>query len=486
MSQLEGYVPVPIAGAAPLTGAQTAELSVYLPTQSGEHPVLYRRAGDGLPNVDLTRLQEHDIPYLLVRGQDIGRCEQVLEAKLEEVLQDADTPPADKAELVHHVGVAVSRELLSGPGEFAGLDRAANVLDNVVSWVLADPEASSYLLGMACHHRSTASHMFVASVLSVLFAGKVLDSDPETLRQVGMAGLLHDLGKLSVDPAILAKPGRLSPEERQHIQQHPIESVRLLDDEPHAKQAVRQMILQHHERVDGRGYPLGLSSEELLPGSKLLAIVDSFHAMIGPRSYREALTPADANRILAAQAGRQFDPAMLAAWQQLFQECLCDHPAVLDTADPATDAAPDPEHERAPAGPRGTLQARRPRLPCEGRLTAVCVYAGRLKDSTAAPDSFTALLHDLSGSGMCIHVPYPMYRGEVINARLRANERTVWLNGVVAWCRPESERHRYRAGIRFIERIGEGQIWQKVPARSISDPHVDPLSGINSAALCSV
>ena len=123
--------------------------------------------------------------------------------------------------------------------------------------------------------------------------------------------LLHDVGKLMVDDAILDKPGPLDPDERRQVDRHPVEGDRLLRGAVAAD--VCDVVRAHHERWDGAGYPYGLIGQEIPLAARLVAVADAFQAMLEDRPYRPALTKAQALDELSACAGSQFDPACVAA-----------------------------------------------------------------------------------------------------------------------------------------------------------------------------
>jgi len=109
--------------------------------------------------------------------------------------------------------------------------------------------------------------------------------------QIAMAGLLHDIGNVKVDPAILNKPSRLSAEEQQEMRQHTVYGFRLLEGAASLNQGVWLAALQHHERIDGSGYPMKVKGEKIHPYAKIVAIADVYHAMTSNRNYRKAESP---------------------------------------------------------------------------------------------------------------------------------------------------------------------------------------------------
>ncbi|RED52705.1 HD-GYP domain-containing protein [Cohnella lupini] len=108
---------------------------------------------------------------------------------------------------------------------------------------------------------------------------------------IAMAGLLHDIGNVKVDPAILNKPTHLSAEDVQEMRQHTVYGFRLLEGSTSMNQGVWLSALQHHERIDGSGYPMKVKGDKIHPFAKIVAIADMYHAMTSNRNYRKAESP---------------------------------------------------------------------------------------------------------------------------------------------------------------------------------------------------
>ncbi|MFQ5430234.1 MAG: HD domain-containing phosphohydrolase [Phycisphaerae bacterium] len=477
MSETHELREVPLATLRTLVDGETADVALYLPGTAEEGPpVLYRADGSGLTRPNFDRLSEAGVTHLMIRGDDLGRCEAALESRLENLLHDSDIRPDRKAACVQLVGTAVVHDLLSREETSRQIARASNLLDVVIDGVLSDPAVGVGLLNMSGHHRTTASHMFAVGTLAVLLGAEVFGPDQRALKELGLAGLLHDLGKIGIGSDLLNKPTPLSPEEIQLLRHHPIESIRLLGDDPAITSSVRRMILQHHERFDGRGYPLGLTGEEILTGSRVIAIVDCFHALVGRREYRGAMEPIEAKRLLRYQAGRQFDPALYALWDALFERCWQAGRKEALLSDRESDLGTSYHDDHRPVS--GKAVARRsPRTLCRGRTAVRCFYAGRLCGVSDAPEAFVSSLHDLSRAGLCMVTEHPMYRGEVVHVLVETAGEKHWIRGVVRWCRKQPCDKRYKAGIQFARRIRSEEARQHVPVQGMSDPELFPAAG---------
>ena len=150
---------------------------------------------------------------------------------------------------------------------------------------------------------------------------RAMQLDEETVDQIRLAGLLHDLGKIAIPDAILKKPGRLDPEEVRTMREHSDLGYRLL--EGLGVSPVDRWIRHHHERWDGTGYPLGLTGEEIPLGSRIILVADTFDAMTSDRAYRAAGTAQDAVDELHRRAWTQFDARVVTALETYLMSDMC-------------------------------------------------------------------------------------------------------------------------------------------------------------------
>ena len=161
---------------------------------------------------------------------------------------------------------------------------------------------------------------------------------------IRFGGLLHDIGKISIDDAILRKRGDLTAEEYEQIKQHPDYGARIIQSMRFANE-VGPIIRHHHERWDGLGYPLGLSGEAIPIGARIVAIVDAYDAMTTDRPYRCALNQSDVLQRLRAGRGTQWDPQLL----DLFLT-LVEGGQLKDTPPTGMDGGPVPLYMLSPSG----------------------------------------------------------------------------------------------------------------------------------------
>jgi len=146
--------------------------------------------------------------------------------------------------------------------------------------------------------------------------GRYIGLDFRELETLEHASILHDIGKIGIESFILQKQGKLTPKEYCLIKSHPLIGEEILGPID-TLESVRQIILQHHERYDGKGYPYGLRGEELSLKARILSVVDTFDAMMSERPYRKALSLCEIMDELGANAGTQFDPYVVESFIEM-------------------------------------------------------------------------------------------------------------------------------------------------------------------------
>jgi HD-GYP domain-containing protein (c-di-GMP phosphodiesterase class II) len=147
--------------------------------------------------------------------------------------------------------------------------------------------------------------------------GRALGLPERELERIRVASLLHDLGKLAIPEAILAKPSELDEPEWRIIAEHPKIGQVVLEQAGALRDAAT-IVLHHHEWYDGRGYPHGLSGEDIPIGARIVAIADAYEAMVAGRPYRTAVTHEQAMAELRRHSGIQFDPELVELFADLF------------------------------------------------------------------------------------------------------------------------------------------------------------------------
>jgi len=156
--------------------------------------------------------------------------------------------------------------------------------------------------------------------LRAVQVGEALGLSPNRLRALATGGLIHDIGKLSIPDSILKKPGPLDDEEYTIIKRHPEQGVKLLEKLGGFPEGVRRLVHDHHERLDGGGYPRGLRADQIALDTRILTACDVYDALISSRVYRQAWTHEDAIALLRRDAGTAFDARCVNALEQVLAQ----------------------------------------------------------------------------------------------------------------------------------------------------------------------
>jgi HD-GYP domain-containing protein (c-di-GMP phosphodiesterase class II) len=148
--------------------------------------------------------------------------------------------------------------------------------------------------------------------------GRELGLAADQLDILELGAILHDIGKIAVPEAILAKPARLTPGETVEMREHPLTGAHMLKDMSYLAGAI-PAVRHHHEHFDGNGYPDGLAGEAIPLEARIVAVADALDAMTSERAYREAQPFEAAAQEIIRQSGWQFDPQVVAAFRRIWE-----------------------------------------------------------------------------------------------------------------------------------------------------------------------
>lgn len=181
-----------------------------------------------------------------------------------------------------------------------------STVENLVDALLSSRKIRLHLTEI----RSVDDYTFGHSVNVCAYAlmlGILVGLTPSELHELGMGALFHDIGKIMVPKEILMKPGVLNPEEYEMMKTHPMKGYQFLNQIPEIPEVARRVVLDHHERMDGKGYPHGLKGDEIHLYSRIVAICDVYDALTSDRVYKVKTPPHHAIEYLTSMGNHQFD-----------------------------------------------------------------------------------------------------------------------------------------------------------------------------------
>lgn len=264
------------------------------------------------------------------KGLDVeaGESAEEVEAQAESQLQSAQAQsPVENAEpvsLEEELGRALrlcarSKQAVVAMfndarlGHAVEVAQAAALVEEITESVIRHPNALISLARLKTSDEYTYMHSVAVCALMVALA-RQLGMAEDQVREAGLAGLLHDIGKMAVPLELLNKPGKLSDGEFTEVRKHPTAGVRILLDSRQVSVSVLDVCLHHHEKYDGSGYPHRLAGEQISLLARMGAVCDVYDAVTSDRPYKKGWSPAEALRKMAEWTKGHFDPHVFQAF----------------------------------------------------------------------------------------------------------------------------------------------------------------------------
>lgn len=217
--------------------------------------------------------------------------------------------------------------IVKGFMEEVALGRSINVqiakqaVSKCVESIMKSPDALMWMTQLKNRDEYTAQHSMNVCILSIALA-RQLGLEKEELEDVGLCGMMHDMGKMKVPPEILNKPGKLEAEELAIMRSHPTLGMKLLMSSRDMPGCAIDAAYGHHERMDGKGYPRGLTAERIHSYTRIVAIADTYDAINSDRVYQNGRTHLETIKLLTEAGVNHLDPEMV----KKFIECLGVYP----------------------------------------------------------------------------------------------------------------------------------------------------------------
>lgn len=282
---------------------------LYLRTRTGRM-ALYQKGDAPFRAEQRQRLRDHNVEELYIAAVDRRDCLRYLEGHLNDVLHNETVPAPQRAKILYSSASMLIEDVLADPTVGASIARAQAFVDSTVDYVFRKAEHFTDLLDIMSFDYRTYTHSVNVCIFGVAL-GRRLGYGQRDLNRLGAGLLLHDTGKARIDPAILAKCGQLTAAEWKIIKTHPERGVELLGQAGGVEPDSLLVVLQHHEKCSGGGYPAGLTEGQIHSFAKIAAVADVFDALTTERSYKRAVASFPALRTMQAEMADSFDRTIL-------------------------------------------------------------------------------------------------------------------------------------------------------------------------------
>ena len=261
------------------------------------------RAGIRLTNGYINKLKELGVFYIYVEDERLDDV-QVEDIRLSELKQVTMKSMSHVMKNVHNCNGKQLKESLGNVKE-------------MIDYIIDVGEVNKSLYDIQTYDNYTYIHSLDTCIMAT-FLGLNSKLDEWSLKDLGIGAILHDIGKTAVPISILNKEGRLSDEEFNEIRKHPMYGAEMLKKNISIPSSIIKMVEQHHERVDGRGYPHGLTGNQISKFAKIVCICDVYDAVSNDRCYRKKFSPNDAYELILSGSGSAFDEELVRNFKNTF------------------------------------------------------------------------------------------------------------------------------------------------------------------------
>lgn len=281
---------------------------------------LYRGPGFPVTADDLANLRKRGITTVYVSAVEHRQYQDYLRQNLNRVLDDESVPAVRRVSCLNEV----VRDILSDIFRWGDLDQRMEDLQQLgrqtVRAICKGDVVLNELRGVLYHDYHTFTHSANVAFYCVVLAQSLGITDQDELSAIATGGLLHDAGKLDIPNSILTKPGALDDDERRIMRRHPRLGFSKLCRRNDLSQGQLLMVYQHHERLDGHGYPVRATARELHEWGRICAVADVFEALTSNRPYRAGLSYRTACEIMQKESGAAFDRDFLKCWLEIVEK----------------------------------------------------------------------------------------------------------------------------------------------------------------------
>jgi HD-GYP domain-containing protein (c-di-GMP phosphodiesterase class II) len=310
----EEFCPVDLDG---LVDDTELDFDLYLQAGTARF-VFYRNSRLPFTSRHRGRLLDNGVRTLYIRTAERHQYLQYLENNLDRVLGNPVVAPPKKAQLLYSVSQVVMQETFDQPRSKAIGPRTRKIAERTVDFVLRSNRAVGQLARLMSTDYYTYTHSINVCVFGVTLARHIGLADRE-LKEYAVGALLHDLGKAEIAKDLLTRTGPLTAEEMEDMRKHVVIGEQILRDHHDLSATAMIPVSQHHEKMDGTGYPRAISGGDFHVFGRITAIADTFDAMTSKRSYQRAYTPFETLKLMREDLRAKFDQTLLEQFIRLLK-----------------------------------------------------------------------------------------------------------------------------------------------------------------------
>jgi len=294
---------------------EIVEIDLYLYYQ-GQY-ILCKTKGVKWTTEDDARMKNFGAVTFFVKFKSPADHSQFLDEKLKNLLERPNVSVDRKASVLFDVSEPILSKVYASPKAAETMKNAQGYVKNCIKF-MNEKGSLGEMVKLANRNLNEHTHALHVSAYSIALAKRMGAQSYEDIFALGMGALLHDVGKSDIDAKILKKPGELDDNEWMVIRQHPEFGYNILEQRPEVPKVSRRIVMEHHERINGRGYPKGIKNIHHF--SKVVGIADVFNALTCETEYSKPMSPYDALKFMVTHLSLEFDKNLLAGFIEMLSE----------------------------------------------------------------------------------------------------------------------------------------------------------------------
>ena len=300
-----------------ITEGSQIDFNLFLPNETKSAMSLFLQSDTAVDGNAKVKLREIESVY--VSEEDEAKYKAYVEKHLQSIARNSDIPTEQKARLVYEKASESIDAMFKNPESLENVKNAQPIVDNFIDIILRDNCAVESLMKITAHDYYTHTHSINVSIYT-LSLGAYLGIEGKDLEVLGMAAILHDLGKSKIDYEIINKNGKLTDEEFTQMKHHPAFGHEIALKLNITDERVLTGIRHHHEKIEGGGYPDNLVGEQISQFARIIGVCDVFDALSTKRSYKDPMSSFESLLLMKQQMKGHLDMSMVDAFIRMLNK----------------------------------------------------------------------------------------------------------------------------------------------------------------------
>ncbi len=300
-----------------ITEGEIIDFTIYLTNETKTNMTLFLQSDTVVDIHNKARL--HQVERLYIEDTDSLRYEAYVQKHIQTIARAENIPIDSKAMIIYERATSVINTMFHNPESLENIQNIQPLVNSMVDVILRDTAAIESLLKITAHDYYTHTHSINVSIYA-LSLGNFLALSEQELALLGMAAILHDIGKSKVDYEIINKNGKLTELEFETMKAHPDTGHALAIKMGVTDPKVLSGIRHHHEKIDGKGYPDKIKGDDISQLARIIAVCDVFDALTTKRSYKEPMSTFEAIKLMKESMREHLDMSIVNSFIRMLQK----------------------------------------------------------------------------------------------------------------------------------------------------------------------